>query len=48
MKPKLLAEEKARSREIFENRFQKLMGLDQKLPNLRRNILKKFKILFQN
>ena len=32
---------KARSREIFENRFQKLMGLDQKLPNLRRNILKK-------
>ena len=30
-----------RSRTILENRFQKLMGLDQKLPSLRANIIRK-------
>ena len=30
-----------RSRNILENRFQKLMGLDQKLPSLRANIVRK-------
>jgi hypothetical protein len=31
----------ARSRILFENRFTKLMNLDQKLPSLRKNILNK-------
>jgi hypothetical protein len=34
-----------RSRTILENRFQKLMQLDQKLPSLRTNILKKIQKL---
>ena len=34
-----------RSRNILENRFQKLMGLDQKLPSLRANIVRKIQKL---